>query len=182
MFKKIQNPILKDMCEWALVVAIALFVFLLVDNFVMRSARVFGTSMEGTFFDGDRILINRLAFTFREPAFGDIVAFPYAANPTQSYIKRVVGVPGDVVDIRWGQVFINGNALDDGRFLGLGNVLPGNVGFPQTIADDFFFVLGDNLRISEDSRFASVGNVHRDDIIGRVGFRWFPLNSFGRVR
>ena len=179
--KKMRNPILKQIAEWALAIAIALFVFYLVDAFVVKSARVYGGSMEPTYFHNDRVLVNRMTFRFREPEFGDIIAFPYAANPTQNYIKRVVGLPGDVMDIRGGHIYRNNARLDCPHFIGLGTVFAGTVVFPMIIEADRFFVLGDNLPISEDSRFAEVGNVHIDDIIGRVHFRWFPFSNFGSV-
>ncbi|MCL2575971.1 MAG: signal peptidase I [Defluviitaleaceae bacterium] len=181
MLKKINNPILKNILEWALAVVIALFVFWMLIGFVARPARVFGTSMESTYFDGDRVIVNRLTFRFREPVFGDIVAFPSVDNPSQNYIKRVVGLPGDTIDIRRGRITINGEVLDDIRFRDVHNVFAGNVHFPMTLGDDYYFVLGDNLPISEDSRLNTVGNVHIDNIIGRVNFRFFPFNRFGFV-
>ena len=180
--KNIKNPVLKQIAEWALAIAIAFFAFYLVDNFIAKTARVYGGSMETTYFHNDRVVVNRTAFWFREPRFGEIIAFPYAADPSQNYIKRVAGVPGDVIDIIAGNLYRNDQRLYCEHFSGLGNVFSGTVMFPMTIEEDRFFVLGDNLPISQDSRFVEVGNVYIGDIIGRVHFRWFPFADFGRVQ
>jgi len=172
---------MRGIFEWALAIVIALFVFFMLDSFVAKSARVYGGSMEATFYHNDRVIVNRLAFLFREPAFGDVIAFPFAGDPSRNYIKRVAGLPGDVIDITNGHIYRNGERLDCEHFAGLGRAFSGNVPFPLVVEENSFFVLGDNLPLSEDSRSMSVGNIHRDDIIGRVGFRWFPLNRFGSV-
>ena len=179
--KNIRNPILKQIAEWALAVAIALFAFYLVDGFVAKSARVYGSSMEATYWHNDRVIVNRMAFWFRQPRVGEIIAFPYAADPSQNYIKRVAGVPGDVMDIRGGYIYRNDIQLDDAHFTGLGHAFWGSAEFPMTIEENHFFVLGDNLPVSQDSRFVEVGNIYLGDIIGRVHFRWFPFADFGRV-
>jgi signal peptidase I len=180
--KHIKNPILRHMLEWALAVAIALFVFYMVDGFVAKSAKVEGVSMEQSFIHGDRVIVNRFVYLWSEPQFGDVIAFPYAANPSTNYIKRVAGVPGDRIEVFGGFVYRNGERLEGSHLQGQGRAFGGTVSFPLVVDDDSFFVLGDNLPISEDSRFEEVGNVHRSDIIGRVGFRWFPFNRIGRVR
>ena len=176
----IKNNVVKHISEWAVAIAIALLVFLLLDSFVVKSARVDGISMYPTYNHADRVLINRLVYLFSEPQLGDVVAFPYAANPSDHYIKRIVGMPGDVMDFNNGFIYRNGTRLDD-DFVDDTHVSPGTVVFPLVVEDGAYFVLGDNRRISEDSRFVAVGNVPRQDIIGRVNFRWLPLNRFGFV-
>ncbi|MCL2855718.1 MAG: signal peptidase I [Defluviitaleaceae bacterium] len=182
MLKKITNdPVVRIVVNWAIAIAIALFAYLLLDNFVVKSARIQGPSMEPTLYHGDRVFVNRLAFVFRQPGFGDIVAFPGPANHSESFIKRVVGLPGDVINIVAGYIYRNGQRLDCVYFQGQGYAFAGTTAFPVTVGESTFFVLGDNLGISRDSRFAEVGNVHRDQIIGRVNFRWLPLSRFGAV-
>jgi len=177
--KYVKNRIVRGILEWALCLAIAFLIFLVIDNFVMKSARVYGGSMEPTFGHHDRVIINRFVYLFWEPQAGDIIAFPYAADTSQHYIKRIIGVPGDVMDMRDGFVYRNGIRLDD-EFSG-DRVFSGTVFFPLHVEDDTFFVLGDNRQVSEDSRFSEVGNVPRRDIIGRITFRWLPFDRIGFV-
>jgi len=180
MLKKyIQNDILRNILEWVFSIAIAVLIFLMIDNFVLKSARVYGGSMEPTYVHHDRVIVNRLVYRFTNPRLGEVIAFPYAFDPSQQYIKRIVGMPGDVMDMRGGFVYRNGTRLDDA--FSDEPAFHGNVIFPLTVEDDKFFVLGDNRQISEDSRSYRVGNVPREDILGRVDFRWFPLNRFGFV-
>jgi len=180
MFKKyIQNELLRNILEWVFSIAIAVLIFLLIDNFVIKSARVYGGSMEPSYVHHDRVIVNRFIYNFVDPQLGDVIAFPYAADRSQQYIKRIVGLPGDVIDMRDGFVYRNGRRLDDA--FSDEPAFHGNVGFPITVEYGRFFVLGDNRQISEDSRSSAVGNVPREDILGRVDFRWFPFNRFGFV-
>jgi len=175
--KRIKNNLLRSIIEWIIAVLIALLLFLIIDNFVVKVARVEGASMHPTFSNEDRVLINRLVYFFGEPQFGDIIAFPYAANPSKHYIKRIIGVPFDIIDYINGFIYINGEKLED-EFSDL-PFYGGNAAFPIELGEDEFFVLGDNRNGSEDSRSTDVGNIRREDIIGRVRFRWFPLSRIG---
>ncbi|MCL2620320.1 MAG: signal peptidase I [Defluviitaleaceae bacterium] len=177
----INDPVLRGIVEWAIAIAVALFAILLLENFVIKSARIHGPSMESTLYHGDRVFVNRLAFVFNPPSLGDIVAFPSPTNPDENFIKRVSGLPGDVIDIVAGYIYRNGYRLEYNHLQGQGHTFSGTTHFPFIVSENSVFVLGDNLAISQDSRFVEVGNVHQDDIIGRVGFRWLPLPRFGRV-
>lgn len=177
----INDPVLRGIAEWAMAIALAFFAILVLENFVVKSARIHGPSMESTLYHGDRVFVNRLAFIWRQPRLGDIVAFPSPANPDENFIKRVTGLPGDVLDIVAGYIYRNGYRLEYSHLQGQGNAFSGTTYFPFTVSENSIFVLGDNLAISQDSRFAEVGNVHQDYIIGRVGFRWLPLSRFGGI-
>lgn len=177
--KHVQNPVVRNILEWLISIVIALAIFLIIDNFVMRSARVQGASMEPSYVHGDRVIINRFIYRFAEPQRGDVIAFPYFLDPGYYYIKRIVGVPHDVIDMVDGFIYLNGQRLDDD--FSSYPVFSGSVSFPVYVEPDTFFVLGDNRRISEDSRFVEVGNVYVGDIIGRINFRWFPFTRLGFV-
>ena len=180
MLKKyIQNDILRSILEWVFSIAIAVIIFLLIDNFVLKSARVYGGSMEPTYVHHDRVIVNRFIYNFVEPQLGDVIAFPYAADPSQQYIKRIIGMPGDIMDMHDGFMYRNGVKLDDD--FSMEPAFQHNVDFPIQVEEGRFFVMGDNRQISEDSRFYAVGNIPKEDILGRVDFRWFPLNRFGFV-
>jgi len=177
--RHVKNDVLRNILEWAISIAIAILIFLLIDNFVFKSARVDGASMEPTYVHHDRVIINRFIYFFTDPQLGDVVAFSVAANPSHRYIKRIAGLPGDEMDIRDGFIYRNGERLDD--TFSHDRVFAGTVAFPLIVEDGRFFVLGDNRLVSEDSRHIEVGNVPGGDIMGRVSFRWFPFGRLGFV-
>jgi len=176
---RIHNPILRGLVEWIIAIGLALLLFLVLRMFVFRVATVSGDSMLPTLEDGDRLILNRAAVVFGELRTGDIVAYPYPGDPSEYHIKRVIGVYGDVVDFVDGGFIINGQPLDDAF-----SYVPtswGNVHFPLIVEEGYLFVLGDNRNASKDSRYATVGNIANQDIIGRVLVRIWPFDSFGRV-
>jgi len=177
---RIQNPIIRGIAEWLLAIAVAALLFVVVRSFLFRIAHVTGSSMEPTLSHGDMVVLNRLSYIFTTPRVGDIVAFPFPEDPSEFYIKRIIALPGDVVDLHEGIFFINGQAIDD-AFSQMPTVSLGDVQFPITVEDGLFFVLGDNRNGSMDSRFSSVGNVPARDMVGRVAVRIYPFNRLGRV-
>lgn len=181
MFKnRISNPILRNILEWVLALALAFALFFIVRTFLFRLATVSGESMMPSLSDGDMVFLNRISNFFSDPQAGDVVAFPNPSNPAEYYIKRVVGVPGDVIDLINGIFYVNGQPLDDA--FSVEPVLAiGNVDFPVTVEEGRFFVLGDNRNRSKDSRHIAVGNVSGDNMVGRVAFRIWPISAIGRV-
>jgi signal peptidase I len=151
-----------------------LFCFFLI-TFVAQAFRVQGTSMEPLLRDGDRILVNKLAYRVGPIERGDVVVFWYPRDPSVSFIKRVVGLPGDQVEIRAGQVFVNGTPVREAylprEFRDLDSL-------PLTeVRRGYYFVLGDHRRSSNDSR--SWGLVPEKYIYGRATFRFWPLDEIG---
>jgi len=177
---RIPNPIIRGAVEWLLAIALAALLFFVVRSFLFRTAHVTGNSMEPTLSHGDMVVLNRLSYLFFDPRVGDIVAFPFAEDPSEFYIKRVIAAPGDIVDLRNGLFYVNGEPLDD-AFSYYPTVSFGDIRFPITIEDGRYFVLGDNRNGSMDSRFASVGNIRARDMVGRVAIRFYPFNRFGTV-
>lgn len=157
--------ILKDILETIL---IALILFLLI-NSVSARIRVESISMEPTLFRGDFVLIDRISYWIGEPKRGDVVVFFYPPDPTQRYIKRVIGLPGDDVLIQDGIVRVNGEQLEEGYI----KALPVYTG-RWSIPDHSIFVLGDNRNRSNDSHIW--GMVPEENIIGRALFVYWPLN------
>lgn len=156
----------------------------LVITFVGQRTEVDGSSMEPTLTNGDNLIVDKLSYRFRDPERFDIIVFPYKHKPKTYYIKRIIGLPGETVQIdEQGNIYINGEILSEsyGREI----IRPENVGLaaePIVLGEDEYFVMGDNRNNSTDSRFAQVGNIKREDIIGRAWVRIWPFSSFGILK
>jgi len=135
------------------------------------SVPVQDSSMAPTVISGDRVLVNRAAFRFGRPGRYDVIAYqPSNSLDTTVRIKRVIGLPGDTIRIRDGLIVINDETyIEDREFPSMVN--PGLAAEPIKLGENEYFVLGDNRNDSQDSRFADVGNLSRNDIIGKVWFR-----------
>lgn len=144
----------------------------------MASVRyvVDGISMEPNFHDSEFLIVSRVNYLLGKPDHGDIVVFHFPDNPREDYIKRVIGVPGDTVEIRDTQVYVNGNLLDEPYINEPCNDLSCDDGIWQ-LAPDEYFMMGDNRNRSSDSRI--FGPVQREYIIGEVVFRYWPLEDVG---
>jgi len=178
--ESIRNPILRSAAEWLVLLSVAALLFLFVRTFLFRMAHVDGNSMAPTLEHGDMVVLNRLAYHLSSPRIGDIVAFPYAENPSEFYIKRIIAGPGDVVYFDSGFFYVNEERLID-DFSHNPTIALGDVVFPVTVEDERFFVLGDNRNGSQDSRFISVGTIPAPDMVGRATIRLWPLSRIGRV-
>lgn len=143
---------------------------------------VSGISMETNLYDGDSLIVDKLTYHFREPQRFEIIVFPYADNVL--FIKRIIGLPGETVQIdEQGNIYIDGEILIEG--FGREIIQPNHIGIvsdPILLGEDEYFVMGDNRNHSTDSRTAMVGNIKRDDIVGRAVFRVWPLSRFGILR
>ena len=138
-----------------------------------------GQSMEPAVYSGEKVLVNRLVYELKAPDYGDLIVFKPNGNVNAHYyIKRVVGVPGDSVTIESGHVFVNGEVLNE-KVLTESMTDAGLAEEGVTLGEDEFFVLGDNRNNSEDSRSADVGNVKRQDILGKAWFVVTPGERFG---
>ncbi len=128
-------------------------------------------SMSPTFNDGDKVCLNRSAYWFSEPKAGDIILF-YESTADTNYVKRVIGVPGDTVQIKKGYVYVNGLVIDEPYIEGL---TPGDIDI--TVPEDKYFCLGDNRSISIDSRDESIGCIAKENILGKVVFSLSPFKK-----
>ena len=152
---------------------LAVVMFLAIDA-VSARIRVDGMCMYPTLNDGQFVFVNRLAYKFGEPAHGDIIVFHYPRDPEQEFVKRIIGLPGDTVDIRGGQVYVNGMQLYEPYIADA----PRTQG-SWTVPEDHLFVLGDNRNNSQDSR--SFGFVSMDEVIGKALFIYWPPSDWGSV-
>lgn len=142
---------------------------------------VIGNSMESTLSDGETVLVNRFTYNLAEPKSGDVVVFlPNGNEKSHYYIKRVVGVPGDTVLIQDGVLYVNGEMFDEGTTEAIQTA--GLAEEEVTVGEDEFFVLGDNRSSSEDSRYANIGNVSKDYIVGKAWFYFDNIRHMGRVK
>jgi signal peptidase I len=153
------------------------FCFLLI-TFVGQAFRVQGPSMEPLLRDGERIVVNKLIYRMSAIERGDVVVFYYPHDPSVSYIKRVVGRPDDLVEIRRGEVYVNDHKLDEPY------LIPENRDdvsmAPTRIPKGFYFVLGDHRNTSRDSR--EWGEVPEKYIFGKAAFCFWPLSQASRIR
>lgn len=172
--KKLNPKLIKDIFEMIVGSMIAVFLaFVIVFSVGMRTS-VIGDSMEPALYNGQEILMNRVIYRLSSPRRGDVIVFlPNGNQNSHYYVKRVVGLPGEKIQIRDGNVYINDVPLaEDELFDRMEDA--GIARNELELASDEYFVLGDKRNSSEDSRSGNVGPVRRDNIIGRA---WFRLAS-----
>lgn len=137
-----------------------------------------GPSMEPTFYDGQYLIVSRIDYLIGDPQRGDVIVFHYPNNTSEDYIKRVIGVPGDTIEIRDTLVYVNGDLLDEPYINEpcTENRCSDNL---VTLAADEYYVLGDNRNRSRDSRATNFGSVTREHIVGKVFIRYWPPTDWG---
>ena len=176
--------IMKEILGTIAYVAIICLVVFLVLRFVGQRTVVNGHSMDPTLAHGENLIMDKLTYQFSDPDRFDIVIFPGPEEEGEHpyFIKRVIGLPGETVQIMDGKVYINGEELTDDVY-GITDYIeqPGIAEEPLTLGEDEYFCLGDNRPVSYDSRYEPVGPVHRSEIIGKVWIRIWPLSEFGPV-
>ena len=179
---KFRIEMLKPVAVWTGKIAIVcLIAFVFVWYFGQRVA-VVGDSMSPILSNGDVTLVNRIVYDATAPKRGDIIVFkPKGNENSHYYIKRIIGLPGETVQILEGEIYIDGEKLEEDY--GVSEITdPGIAAEEIELAGDEFFVLGDDRENSEDSRMADVGAVKRSYIYGKVWFIVSPWEDFGLVR
>ena len=174
------KEIIKELAGWLLYIVLIIAFTWFVVTFVWQRTEVSGSSMETTLSDKDQLIVDKMTYRFRDPKRYDIVVFPYQYQDNTYYIKRIIGLPGETVQILSGMVYIDGMRLDEHY----GNEIMENPGIaeePLTLGEDEYFVLGDNRNNSSDSRASDVGLIHRKDLIGRAWIRVWPLSQIGVI-
>lgn len=165
----------KELFQWVLVIIGAVILAFLIDTFVIVNAQIPSGSMENTIMTGDRVFGNRLAYKFSDPKRFDIIIFKYPDDESQLFIKRIIGLPGETVEIHDGNIYINGSdtPLED---VDIKEPMEGSFG-PYTVPEGCYFVMGDNRNNSRDSRYWENTFVSEDEILGKAVFRYWPLNK-----
>ena len=180
--RKVNKTLAKEVGTWIGEIAIAVLFALVLFYFVGYRADVVGPSMLGTLAEGDEVLVNRFVYKLTQPKTNDIVVFfPNGNEKSHLYIKRVIGVPGDTVQIKNGTVYVNGKVFDEK--IEAASIEHAELAEDEIeVGEDEFFVLGDNRNNSEDSRYANIGNVKKEYIVGKAWFIVSPLKDFGFVK
>ncbi len=155
--------------------AIAVLISVSLNLFVVQVTEVRQRSMESTLLSGDRVLVSKVDYRLHTPERGDIIVFRPPIDTSIPYVKRVVGLPGDTVDLRDGRVYVNGRPLEEPYAFGHTNPRSGLVKYPLRVPDRQLFVLGDNREVSGDSR--EWGSVPDDNVIGKVVVKFWPLRE-----
>ena len=164
------NRIVKEIIEWIAVVVVAVVLTYFVNHFIIVNAIVPSSSMEKTIMTGDRVIGYRLAYSFSEPERGDIIIFKFPDDESKLYIKRLIGLPGETVEIKEGKVFVDGEALDEPY---LTVTTEGTFG-PYSVPEGHYFMLGDNRNNSADSRYWNNTYLAREKIVGKAVFKYWP--------
>lgn len=179
--EKTPKNIAREILSWLIYIGVVIVASLLIVSFVAQRTEVMGTSMYPTLVEGDQLVVEKVSYRFTEPKRFDIIVFPYPEDPSVHYIKRIIGLPGETVQISGETIYINGEVLEED----FGTSAMGTAGVaenPITLGEDEYFVLGDNRDVSKDSRYKVVGNIHKDDITGKAWFRIWPLNKIGFLK
>jgi signal peptidase I len=172
-----QEPMWRQLAHWLRDLTLSVVIALIVILFLYQPVKVEGTSMMPSLEDQERIFINKFVYRLGIGAIerGDTVVFWYPSDPTKSYIKRVVAIPGDLVEVRAGQVILNGRELEEPY---VPEEFRDTASYPATrVPKDHYFVLGDHRSSSNDSR--NWGPVPREAIYGKAVFVYWPLDKMG---
>lgn len=172
------KSILKEILSTSVYLLVVLLITYLIVNYVGQRTQVVGSSMESTLSDGDNLIVDKITYRFRDPERYDVIVFPFKYEKTTYYIKRIIGMPGEKIRIDdEGNIYVNDKMISE--YYGREVIQdPGIARNEITLGKDEYFVMGDNRNNSTDSRDPMVGNIHRDDILGRAWLRIWPLNKF----
>lgn len=194
------KTILREVWEWLVVFAAAFILVLLLNTAVFATTQVRQTSMQDTLMEGQHLFVEKLSYLFSDPSRGDIIVFIETEHPSNYFdrvkiflkdvseifkpvesktnirlVKRVIGIPGDEVDIQEGKIYLNSEMLDEPYVKG--ETFQRDISFPVTVPEGKYLVLGDNREVSKDSR--SFGLIERCQIEGDAVFRFWPFSKFG---
>lgn len=178
------NKVMKELLSTGLYLLGVLLLTWFLTTYVGVRTVVDGGSMETTLSHQDNLIVDKITYRFSDPKRFDIIVFPFQYEEDTFYIKRIIGLPGETVQIdEQGKIYINGEVLEESY--GREVIRPDNIGIaaePVVLGEDEYFVMGDNRNNSSDSRTEMVGNIHRKDIIGRAWLRIWPFSKFGVLK
>lgn len=174
--------VIKEIISTIVYILVVLLGTWLLITFVGQRTSVSGSSMEPTLQHNDQLILDKISYRFSEPQRYDIIVFPFLYQEKTYYVKRIIGLPGETVQIdEEGNIYIDGEILEEDYGMETMNY-PGIAAEPITLGDDEYFVLGDNRNNSSDSRDPSVGTIRRSNVMGKAWVRIWPLNKFGLLK
>lgn len=175
------KSMIKEVLSWGVTLLIAFGLAILLKNYVIINATVPTGSMEHTIEPGDDLFGMRLTYKFSEPSRGDIIIFRFPDDETQKYVKRVIGLPGDTVEIKDAKIYINGaeQPLKEDYLKETWTEATGP--FTFEVPEDSYLVLGDNRNDSYDARYWDHTYVTKDEIIGKAYFIYYPFKRLGSL-
>ena len=176
-----KSSIVREILGFLLYVMMVVGITFFIITFIGQRTYVSGSSMENTLHHGDNLIVDKLTYRFSKPKRYDIIVFPFRYQEKTYYIKRIIGLPGETIQIQDGVIWIDGEVLQESY----GREVMKNAGLAAdmiTLGEDEYFVLGDNRNDSTDSRDPSVGVIHKDEIIGRAWLRIWPLDKIGVLK
>lgn len=160
----------EEIKDWVVSILIAVVLAFFIRYFIVELYLVEGPSMRPTLLNHERLVVNKFIYRFKEPQRGDVLVFRYPKDQSRDFIKRVIAVPGDTIEIREGRVFLNGELQNETYIL---EKTRGS--YPlSTVPEEHIFVMGDNRNNSEDSRFSDVGFVPYDLVKGKAVLIFWP--------
>ncbi|MCB5576494.1 signal peptidase I [Dorea sp. AF24-7LB] len=180
--KERSKSMLRTILGYILYILVIIGLTWMIVTFVGQRTRVSGQSMETTLQDGDNLIVDKISYRFHDPSRYDIIVFPYKYEENTFYIKRIIGLPGEIVQVKDGYTYINGKKLTSDIYGREVMDEPGIAEEPIKLGSDEYFVLGDNRNHSQDSRDPYVGVLKRSDLLGRAFIRIYPLNKFGVIK
>ena len=177
-----KHSLLREVLEWVVFFAVLIVLTFFINTYIGQRTYISGPSMQPTLHDGDNLIVDKISYRFTDPKRYDIIVFPYQYQEDTYYIKRIIGLPGETVQVVDGYVYINGELREDEIYGAEVMNEAGIAADPITLGADEYFVLGDNRNHSSDSRDPNVGGIHREDLIGRAWVRIWPLDQIGVIR